>query len=269
MFIKRLITALIAIPITLLVIIYLPPIYFSIVMALLILVGAWEWSALLNIPTYSACVTYVILVALGILFSAWLHTLPVLLIALLVWLWSFIAIVHYQKNGAGAGLHLPRMRAIVGWVLLIATWASIVTLRIQLQFGASWLILMLLIVWAADVGGYFAGRFLGKSHLCARVSPKKTWAGFFGGLILSMVIAAIYVSFLKLPAEKYFLLLVLSFVTALFSVIGDLTVSLFKRMSGLKDSGKFFPGHGGVLDRIDSIMAASVVFVIGAYWIGI
>jgi phosphatidate cytidylyltransferase len=193
----------------------------------------------------------------------------VLSVAVVIWLWALIAIINYQKNGLGAGFQFPIIRSLIGFIVLIATGISIIALKTDPNFGPRWLILVLVIIWGADVGGYFAGRSLGKRALCSRVSPKKTWEGFAGGILLSVVLAAIGGLFLSLTFSHYIYLLGLALITALFSVVGDLGVSLLKRMSGVKDSGKFFPGHGGMLDRLDSIAAATVIFVFGAMLLGL
>lgn len=269
MLLTRILTALILLPLIILAIIKLPPLYFSVIVAALMLVGAWEWSGLVDFTKNIFKISYVICVALGIFFSAFLPELVVLSVAVVIWVWALIAIINYQKNGSGAGFQFSILRSIIGFIVLIATWMAIVALKTSSDFGPAWLILVLCIIWGADVGGYFAGRALGKNALCSRVSPKKTWEGFAGGMILSVVVAAVGGLFLSLSLQRYVCLLILAFVTALFSVVGDLGVSLLKRMSGVKDSGKFFPGHGGMLDRLDSVAAGVVVFVVGASLLGL
>src|SRR5690606_26236115 len=144
-----------------------------------------------------------------------------------------------------------------------AMWESIVMLKANPNFGPAWVIAFLLIVFAADTGGYFAGRFYGKNLLSPRVSPKKTWEGLAGGMTLSFITALVLGVFLTTTLWGYLAFLLLSLVTALFSVVGDLGVSLQKRIVDVKDTGNFFPGHGGLLDRLDSIACASVVFLLG------
>ena len=263
MLIPRIITAIILIPLVLVAILWMPPLYFSLITGALILVGAWEWSLLVGLTKNSLRLLYVIFVALGILFSTHVYA-DILSIASFIWIWFAIAIINYQKNGLGAGFQLPVVRFFTGFIVLIATWLSIMILKTHPHLGAHWLILALFIIWGADIGAYFAGRLFGKHALCSRVSPKKTWEGFFGGAVLSVVIAVVGGLFLSLSFKHYIYLLLLAFITFVFSVVGDLSVSLLKRMSGVKDSGKFFPGHGGMLDRLDSIAAATVVFVLGA-----
>ncbi len=119
---------------------------------------------------------------------------------------------------------------------------------------------VLAIVWAADVGAYTFGRWLGRIKLAPAVSPGKTWEGVSGGLLVAAAAAWIAAILIGLPAGA---LLALGVVTALVSVLGDLAVSVFKRNVGLKDTGTLLPGHGGVMDRIDSLTAAIPVFVLG------
>jgi phosphatidate cytidylyltransferase len=124
---------------------------------------------------------------------------------------------------------------------------------------------LLVLVWAADVGAYVVGRWIGKTKLAPRVSPGKTWEGVLGGLITAMLFATLALPLIRLPALPF---LALCCAVVMISVIGDLTESLFKRFAGVKDSGTLFPGHGGVLDRIDSVTAAAPFFVLGLGWLG-
>lgn len=263
MLLQRLLTALIAIPIVLAAIIYMPPIYFSVVVGVFILIGAWEWSGFLSTTQKSLRAVYVVLVALGLVTSAFLPETIMLMIASLMWVWVFIAIVEYQREKPAVGFQFPVVRGVAGFFILIATWDAVLTLRTHPSLGPAWLITVMLLVWGADIGAYFAGRFLGHRKLCSRVSPKKTWEGFAGGMVFSIAIAAVCGFYLSLSFSHYCALLAIAVITALFSVVGDLGVSLFKRMSDMKDSGAIFPGHGGMLDRLDSIAAATVIFVLG------
>src|SRR3990167_302652 len=263
MLITRLLTALIILPLVLAAILFLSPLYFAMFVGLAILVGAWEWSALAGIEKSSLRLLYVALVLFCLFLPAAVPIFALLSIAVFVLCWMLIAIISYQREGGGAGFQIRFVRGMIGIIVLVATWVSVVTLKSNPQFGPTWLILILLIVAGADVGAYFAGKFFGKKLLCSRVSPKKTWEGFFGGLCLSALIACIGGFFLKLSIAHYLFFLCLSVITALFSVVGDLAESLLKRIVNIKDSGVIFPGHGGMLDRLDSLSAASIVFVFG------
>ena len=265
----RVLTAAILLPLLIAAIFWLPLLYFAIILGVLILVGAWEWSALVGMTQVSQRILYVVLMAVCLIISAFINIVWTLSVAALCWVWLLVGIIYYQRNGLGAGFQFSVARFLAGFPVLIATWVSIVALKSHPGFGAPWLLLVLCIIFAADTGAYFVGRFFGKRFLCSRVSPKKTWEGFFGGLILSLCVAAIGGYYFALLPQQYFCLMLVALVTILFSVVGDLGVSLLKRIAGVKDSGKFFPGHGGMLDRLDSVAAATVFFVLIALWVGL
>jgi phosphatidate cytidylyltransferase len=131
--------------------------------------------------------------------------------------------------------------------------------------GTLLLLFMIVIVAAADIGAYFTGRAFGRHRLAPRVSPNKTWEGLAGGLVLAAVVGAGGAALLHLATPGA---VTLSLVVALASVVGDLTESMMKRAVGLKDSGRLLPGHGGVLDRLDSITAAVPFYLLGLGWLG-
>ncbi|HEX2139515.1 MAG TPA: phosphatidate cytidylyltransferase, partial [Woeseiaceae bacterium] len=131
---------------------------------------------------------------------------------------------------------------------------------------------VLIIVWAADVGAYFAGKRWGRVKLAPNISPGKTWEGVIGGLfavVVVLVLASRYWVDLEALGTDIAAVVPFCLAVATLSIIGDLTVSMFKRNAGLKDSGRFFPGHGGVLDRIDSVAAAAPLFTLGIGWMGL
>jgi phosphatidate cytidylyltransferase len=146
---------------------------------------------------------------------------------------------------------------------LVPVWLALVRLHEQ---GPQLMLFLLLLVVAADIGAYFAGRALGKHKLAPRVSPGKTWEGVGGGLVAAAMMAAFGVWWFDMDAVPF---MALCIVVAIASVVGDLTESMFKRHAGLKDSGNLLPGHGGVLDRVDSVTAAAPVFLIGLERLGL
>jgi phosphatidate cytidylyltransferase len=162
------------------------------------------------------------------------------------------------------------MRLIMGYLMLVPAWIAVMFL-LSVSLGPTILICLVAIVAVADVGAYFAGRFLGKHKLAPSVSPGKTWEGFWGGFFASTAFGVL-VWWLR-PVELSHLnlsaVLAITLTTSLASVVGDLMVSMVKRESGYKDSGNLLPGHGGVLDRLDSICGAAPIFALGymlAHW---
>ena len=156
--------------------------------------------------------------------------------------------------------------AVAGWLSLIPTWLALVHLRIALPRGSHWVMFVLILVVAADTGAYFAGRALGRHKLAPQVSPNKTWEGAVGGVLLALVIACAGARWFHIPGH---LLIPGCLIASVLSIVGDLTESLLKRHAHLKDSGTLFPGHGGVLDRMDSVNAASPTMVLWLALIGV
>jgi phosphatidate cytidylyltransferase len=146
---------------------------------------------------------------------------------------------------------------------LIPAWAGLVDLH---QASPWWLLYVFCLVWGADTGAYFAGRKFGKHKLAPSVSPAKTIEGLVGGLCVTGALIIGLAFYLQLPAMRFAAFVSLSFLTVLASVLGDLLESMIKRQAGVKDSGNIFPGHGGALDRIDSLTAAAPLFALG-WWL--
>jgi phosphatidate cytidylyltransferase len=227
-------------------------------LGLLWLAGVWEWAAFAKLPVAGQA-GYTILFAAAMVMGPWLgdQALAVLLVAALVW-WAFalVLVVRYPRTFSSTFV------VLAGIVVLLPSWALLVRLHGEGTLGAKLAFTLLVIVWAADVGAYAFGRLFGRRKLAPAVSPGKTWEGVTGGLVTAGLAAGLAAAWVGLPASH---LVVLGVATALISVLGDLTQSMFKRNVGLKDSGKLLPGHGGVLDRIDSLTAAVPVFVAGLW----
>lgn len=259
---QRVITALVLAPFVLLVILWVPHLVTATVLALLVVAGAWEWSAFPGFAHPSARFGYVAFIAacLGVAWYAGVNSVEsdLLLYASLAWwmlalLW--IAFAPGSVNRATA--------AIAGLFALVPVWLALVRLH---EHAPQLMLFLLLLVVAADIGAYFAGRAFGKHKLAPRVSPGKTWEGVGGGLLAAAAMAAVGVGWFGMDTVPFMALCIL---VAIASVVGDLTESLFKRHAGLKDSGSLLPGHGGVLDRVDSVTAAAPVFIIGLECLGL
>jgi phosphatidate cytidylyltransferase len=237
------------------------PVVAAAVLGLLWLAGAWEWAGFAKLG-FAGRLVYSALFAVALVLGwRWLDMATarfVLVAALGWWVLALVLVIRYPREFGATFV------AVVGVVVL---WPSYVLLvRLHDTAGARLAFTALLIVWAADVGAYVFGRLLGRTKLAPAVSPGKTWEGVTGGLLFAGIAAGAAAAWAGLPTNRA---VVLGVVTALVSVLGDLTQSMFKRNVGLKDSGRLLPGHGGVLDRIDSLTAAVPVFVGGLAALGL
>lgn len=261
---QRVITALVLVPLVVWCIFLAPDTSaFSAFAAAIVGVAAWEWTAMMGWRSPAARAGYaglvlVLLVLLLVFPLPQARLLQVLGVAVLFWMVAHRLVRAYPDIAAGWAR--PPVMFVLGLVLLVPAWLGLTQLHAE---GAGWLMYLLLLVWGADTGAYFAGRALGKHKLAPAVSPGKTIEGFLGGLALTMAIAVAVALWRGLDGQRLWAFLGLSLITVLASVLGDLFESMVKRRAGIKDSGTVFPGHGGALDRIDSITAAAPVFALG------
>ena len=269
---QRVITAALLLPLVLWGILALPSPQFSVVFAIVCLLGAWEWAALSGWDSTSRRALYVGGMAVGLLGTHYLTGAPaglsaVLVVALLWWLFALLMVLARQSGREWAGLS-PGLRGAAGWLVLIPAWLALVYLHGRQEGGPYLVLFLLVLVWTADAAAFFVGRRWGRRRLASRVSPGKSWEGVIGGLAGVAAVATVTGVLLGLTPARLVLFVGLALITACASVLGDLTESLFKRQAGLKDSGRLLPGHGGVLDRIDSLTAAGPVFALGILWLG-
>ncbi len=262
---QRLLTALVLVAVLLVVLLVLPRQAAVGVLAVMMLVGAWEWSGFLRTDSRAVRLAYVavaaVLMALGWIVGLDAPTLRILLVAALGW-W----LVAFVWLSAFPGRVVAPATAIAGLCVLIPAWVALGRLHLSDPAGPQWVIFLIVLVSLADVGAFFAGRRFGRLKLAPRVSPGKTWEGMFGGVFFAMIVACAGVWWFAVPAGPF---IALCAAVTLISIVGDLTESMFKRFAGLKDSGTLFPGHGGVLDRMDSITAAAPLFLLGLYGLGV
>lgn len=262
---KRVTTAAVLIALLLAVLFWLPAAATVAVLTLVVLAGAWEWSAFLRLTGPGPRAAYVALLAV-LLPLAWVGTrtpaaLEVLLgVALLWWIVALAWIVLAPRRVR------PWSAGLAGLLSLVPAWLALMRLRLQAAHGAEWVLFALVLVWMADIGAYFCGRRLGRRRLAPSVSPGKTWEGALGGLAASGIVAVAGAVWFHLPPGPF---IALCLVAVVFSIVGDLTESLLKRFAGMKDSGTLFPGHGGVMDRIDSVTGAVPVLLLGLTFLGV
>jgi phosphatidate cytidylyltransferase len=245
---------------------------FSLALAALLLVGAWEFQRLAGLAGSVAGWALIASQALVFLLllreqAAWLES-PLWLLtgACAAWLVMFLRLFGFRPQAA-MNRRYRAISFICALLSLTGAWAALTWLR-QLEQGAWWIVTLLLIIWAADIGAYFTGRAFGQRKLAPRISPGKTLAGLYGGLIAAAITGWAALHWLPTPVKPGMAWVGLSVLTALVSVGGDLFISLHKRMSGHKDAGRIFPGHGGVLDRLDSLLAGAPFFALGALLMG-
>ena len=258
---QRIITALILLPIALCGFFLLEGTGFALFIGLVVTLGAWEWARLAGFTAQPIRIAYAAVVAC-ILFI--MHILPglapwVLGASVLWWGVATYLVLTYPRSSehwASAACKL-----VIGLLILLPAWQGLVQIK-QEPLG-NWLIMaVMVLVWGADIGAYFSGRAFGKRKLAPKVSPGKSWEGVYGGLLLSLVLAAIVGVARDWTFVQILMGLIGAAVIVFISVVGDLTESMFKRQSGIKDSSNLLPGHGGVLDRIDSLTAAIPVFAV-------
>jgi phosphatidate cytidylyltransferase len=243
----------------------MPPAVAVAVIGLIFLAGAWEWAGLAGANGAALRSVYVLAVAAG-MWLGWQFTADTTALfvflrgAALWWLAAFFWIVLAPQRGG------KMAAALVGWAVLVSAAVSLARLVVLEPNGRALLLFMIVLIVAADVGAYFGGRRLGRNKLAPRVSPGKTWEGFAAGMLAATAVAATGSLFFGGRVVPW---LALGVLVALVSVVGDLTESMFKRRAGLKDSSGLLPGHGGVLDRVDSVTAAAPVFLLGLHAMGL
>ncbi|BBB28534.1 phosphatidate cytidylyltransferase [Neptunomonas japonica] len=260
---QRIITASILAPLVLCGVFLLPVKGFAVFFAGVTLIGAWEWALLSDIKAAIKRIAFSVVVLMSILLGWQLHLEEVqdfvLIPALALWCLAFFWTIRYPSEGLWK---YSSVRALCGILMLAAAWLSMLGLK-SLESGNAWLLLILLIVWAADIGAYFSGKRWGKVKLAPQVSPGKTREGMYGGLVAVALTTIVFAWWNGLGIASSAFLLVLGLVVGLVSVMGDLFESLLKRHSKVKDSGAILPGHGGILDRIDSVLAAAPFYFLG------
>ena len=268
----RIISALIMAPLVIYGVLFLDGPVFTSILGAILLAGAWEWSHLIPLRTIAARLIYCCTLGalMWLLWRSGLETLikPLLLAAFVWWLCALLWLSQ-PKFLAQASLLNSSLKMLAGALVILPAWAALSSLHAHGERGPTLTLMLLLLVWLADIGAYFAGRQWGRRKLAPAVSPGKTWEGVFGGLFSSLLFAAIAGWFFSHSLDWTLAFMMVAVVAVMFSVAGDLLESLMKRQSGIKDSGNIIPGHGGIFDRIDSLDAAAPMFLIGYLWLAL
>lgn len=272
----RIITALCLIPLVLSAIFLLPLPFFALFATLIFLLAGREWGRFIDNQKAN-----VVMVSLGLILIALMAAVPIesiwspdlhpwvstlLCVGAGWWLVSLVLVLAYPRS-AGLWRRQNWLKALFAILTLVPFFWAVLALRSyqyeQNNYFGAWLLLFVMsLVWFADTGAYFVGKTLGRHKLCPRVSPGKTIEGMLGGLVFAGLLAWTVTRLLELNGQQSSVLLIASLAAVFASVLGDLVESMFKREAGLKDSGQILPGHGGMMDRIDSLTAALPVFVV-------
>lgn len=291
MLLQRIITALILVPLVVLAVFQLPLEYFSLLMGLITLLAAWEWTRLVGIDSPLKRGLFLLALILPMLWLQfwtqflelaaqvldwpdirsysgaleWLVILPVLF-------WILVMLLIRKAPEGVLKLEMKlRYKALIGWFILLACWMFLT--RLRAFYGSEMTLYFLVLVWVADIAAYFAGKKYGTIKLSPEISPGKTVQGMYGALLAGAVWAAMFIGYYGYQEGFVWMRLVdfvlLSVLTVLISIYGDLFFSVVKRQGGMKDSGSILPGHGGILDRIDSLIAAVPFFYAGILMIGL
>ncbi|CAH1539682.1 CDP-diglyceride synthetase [Vibrio owensii] len=276
---QRIITALILAPLVILGIFKLPLIGFIIALTAITLLGFWEWTQFTESNSrIAALVPAVVVTGLSFLFispdAASLNKLatPHYTVLALGFAWWIIAsgmAITYPKT-TNLWQNSKALRHVFGFLTLIPFLWSVIILRasdisVDPYHGAKLVLYVCFLVWAADSGAYFAGKSMGKRKMAPHVSPNKTIEGLIGGIIAALIVGWLFAGWFDIQFTSPIHMVIITLITVVISVLGDLVESMFKRVSGIKDSSNIIPGHGGILDRIDSLTAAFPVFALLYY----
>ena len=267
---NRILTSLVILPLFVWVVLAIPTSWLAVILAVLAGLAAHEWGRMSGLASCIWHWLYALLVT-GSLLLFWyfrfdLQTLKQLLFVAAVWwvcamAWFLVPSLLARKNPATIAIKL-----MMGLLVLIPAWYSLVFMHKSQSYGHYWVLYIFILIWVADSGAYIAGKTWGKHKLAPKISPGKTIEGALGALFLAVPCAIIGSYLLKVPDNIQVQFIVLSVAIIPVSIVGDLLESLLKRQSGMKDSGTLLPGHGGLMDRIDSLASAAPIFVAGLVW---
>ncbi|KXF81032.1 phosphatidate cytidylyltransferase [Enterovibrio coralii] len=279
---QRVLTASVLAPIVIAAIFFLPLPFFIAAIAGVTLLGHWEWTKFVASSSRVKAFVFPSLILVASLIGLWpvtqhglelssLNSGVLALVGALWWLVATAMVLKYPKATSWWSNSALLQQAFGVLTLLPFLWSVSLLRAFEYEttpyMGAKMVLLVCLLVWAADTGAYFAGKRFGKRKMAPAVSPNKTTEGLIGGLIASVGVTLLAAKGFSIPFSSLPMLALVALITAFASVLGDLAESMFKRVAGVKDSGSILPGHGGILDRIDSLTAAFPVFTVLYFWL--
>lgn len=268
----RILTAAVLAPLMIGAVFVLPTPYLALAFGGVILIAAWEWSGIIGWTSSASRWAYTLtfVPVLGIAYGTTSVTIAwfaVLALALAWWLAAALWVLRFQQGRGMSAWRMSPVRILVGLIVLVPAWVALIVLHAQTNGGPRYVVFLMLLIWAADTGAFLIGRRWGSRQLASRVSPGKSWEGAGGGLLAGAVLAVLFAGLLGMRGDERIAFMLLCMLVVPVSILGDLVESLFKRQAGVKDSGSMLPGHGGVLDRIDSMTSAAPFFVLALEWL--
>ncbi|MEO7323300.1 MAG: phosphatidate cytidylyltransferase [Dokdonella sp.] len=263
---QRILTALVLTPIAVAIVLFLPTAAVAAIIAAVCLMAMWEWSRLAGIASAAMQCSIVGASALGLGLLWTVRDEPiawyVIGAGIAWWLLALLWMRHFSYAAAPTRENAA-LKLTAGAFAILPAWLALMKIHGGVEHGHAWALFALILIWAADTAAYFAGKRFGTTKLAPQISPNKTTAGAWGALAGAGTIAFIGGWLFDLRGVALIVLIALALLTVLASILGDLVESLLKRQAGVKDSGTLFPGHGGMLDRADSLFAAIPVFAAG------
>lgn len=255
MLMQRIITAAVLIPLVLLGIFLLPQHMFEITTCLITVACGWEWANLININNQLEKVIFLLLIPSLCYAITWIAMGYFLYFIMLGILVLCFVIHRFESNKIVLALK-DFIWYVVGLIMLVAFWYSINIIRFKIG-GSTQLLMLLLVVWISDTAAYFFGKKFGRTPLAVKISPNKTWEGIKAAVYSLIFFTIIEGVLLKTAFPVFLAMLLMNFLTMIAGVYGDLFESMIKRLANQKDSGNLLPGHGGILDRLDSLFFAA------------
>ncbi|MEB8431021.1 phosphatidate cytidylyltransferase [Cocleimonas sp. KMM 6892] len=261
---QRLITAFVLIAAVFVCVLLLPNVWFAVVgLLVFVSISGWEWSRLVSLENFHRGLYVAWLLLLSYLLYRWSDFRWLAMVLGLVW-WAFVLVLlAIYEQGTTLYKENKWLLRVAAFFVLIPAWVALISLH---QLHPSLVIYLIALVAMADSGAYFAGKAFGKNKLAPELSPGKTREGMLGGLLGASTLSIFGAWYFELPVQDWVYFILLSMVVAVMSVAGDLFESLMKREVGQKDSGNILPGHGGILDRVDGLLAALPIFAMGIFW---
>ena len=267
----RVLTAAVLIPLLIAAILLLPVMYLAFLFGFFVVMGAWEWSRLSGFTSIVSRIAYVgIAIMLMVSSYDWIHQFQflrdILFLVFVGWLFTLVWLTITPAEEVLSNAVNVYSRGIIGLILLIPSWLAMLSVHAIGENGPDMLLSLFVLIGVADSAAYFTGKLMGVTKLAPLISPGKTLQGVYGGLIVSLVAAAIIGNVLGFSGFNLWAFMSVALLSVVFSIVGDLFESVAKRSVGIKDSGSIFPGHGGVMDRIDGYTAAAPLYLLGLSW---